>query len=233
MASTNNPSSGLEGRYSEEPDLRIIVEGQTVWAHSQILMQASPVFRKLLLTKMEESIHGKVELVDKSKDEFDVFWDVLRYRSCLTKENVKFLSVWAHEYDIEGLHKMCEDYLISSMEVSVAGLEHAIKYNLPDRAAQCLDVISADIREHIEELTLLGSAVSAETMHQLWPFICKAADVDAEMLDDFSPGHVMWPFLAKAVVSVPLAVLAKWSKFLSANSRDVLEDRLKADNFKL
>jgi hypothetical protein len=227
-------------RYSMDPDLWIVIEGEQVPARSQILMDASAVFREMLLI---DDGSEQIELKGERRGEFDVLWSVLLHRSQLSVENVMFLTVWADKYQIEGLKgrceiflvkdmpvdeknaldlsawadqyqicglkSRCEDVLISHAHVNCAALEHAIMYNLQRRAEQCVAEISENITQWIGELTSMNSKVSTTTLRTLWPSICKAAQVDAPMLDDLTPGHALWPFIANAVLTVSLAADVK------------------------
>ena len=63
-----------------QPDLKIIIDGETFPVYSQVLMNASPVFEKMLSMKMSEGTGGQVELPGKSMAEFKVFWELLGTR---------------------------------------------------------------------------------------------------------------------------------------------------------
>lgn len=172
------------GGYLMDPDVHFVFGDVSVPAYSQVLMNASPVFRQMLLARMTERASGRIELLGKSKDEFEVFWGVLVWAVDITIENCMFLSVWADEYQIEGLRHRCEDVLIQHVPVTCEALEHACTYNLPRREAQCAEAISKDIRNYMDQLALLGSRMSTDAMRELWPAICHAAMADASIHDD-------------------------------------------------
>lgn len=184
VSSASREETFCRSGYLTDPDVHFVFGDVSVPAYSQVLMNASPVFRQMLLARMTERASGRIELPDKSKDEFEVFWGVLVWAADVTVENCMFLSVWADEYQIEGLRSRCEDVLIQHVPVTCEALEHACTYNLSRREAQCAEAIAKNIRNYMDQLAVLGSRMSFDAMRKLWPAICHAAMVDTLIHDD-------------------------------------------------
>ena len=61
-------------RFSMDHDLEILVEGEVVPVFSQIIMDAAPVFARMLTSGLQECEEGRVLMSpDKKKAEFELF----------------------------------------------------------------------------------------------------------------------------------------------------------------
>ena len=76
-AAKRQKTGNLEG-FGVEPDVALVVESEEFKVHSLILMMVSPVFRQMLTHGMGERLSRVIQLPDKKKDEFKVFWDVIQ-----------------------------------------------------------------------------------------------------------------------------------------------------------
>jgi hypothetical protein len=110
-----------------------------------------------------------------------------------------FLSKWADEYQIQALTEKCERILLGQ-PVDGAALQHAVKYNLPRRRAQCITAMQRNIERYIDDLSVLTSRECEEHLKALWPQMVKAAGLaEGTVLPPVEHLKSMWPFLAQAV----------------------------------
>ena len=189
--------------FSPDTDLSVVVEDEKFEVHSVIFAMVSPVFRAMLAAPMAERMNKEIFLPDKKKEEFRVFWNVLQPMSttALTKDNAEFLSRWAEEYQVSLLKTRCEDFMMEHSKVDVAGVQHALRYGLPRRFAQCIREISADLPQHMDELTRLGKDMPEELLQRLWPSICEKAGIPLFDMPALEKVHSMWPFIEASVRS--------------------------------
>lgn len=197
-------------RFSTEPDLAVDIDGEQVMVNSFVLMVASPVFRQMLQTPMEEHHTGEIKLPGKSRSEFAVFVDSLQLATMkpLTNESAVFLSVWANEYDVAALTEMCENHMIAHMPVDANTFEecfgHAMQHNLPRRASQCIAVAKKELPQFMNIDRIRALIVSDSNLFkEVWPEICKAAGLAHTMgLQDPPAQEIiesMWPFVCTAI----------------------------------
>eukprot|EP00435_Cladocopium_sp_Y103_P031367 s2029_g7.t3 len=195
-------------------DLKIIVDDGELEVHSVILELASPVFASMLSSAMKEGTgDGTIQLPGKCKSELESFYKALqlctmeempgfqlsRYFLMITPAMAVFLSKWADEYQIQALTEKCEQILVSQ-PVDGAALQHAVKYNLPRRRAQCIGTMQRNIEKYIDNLSVLTSRECEEHLKALWPQMVKAAGLpDGTALPPVEHLKSMWPFLAQAV----------------------------------
>ena len=173
-------------------------DGAVVETHSLILLLASSKFRKLL-TSDNGSLVKSLTLHERSSKEFTQFQEALMpaSRPLLTDPTIhEILSRWAHEFDVEALRTLCEDYLLKSVVVSEASLAYALKFGLERRVTQCIAEYRLDLPRFAEALSPLAVSARPELL-ELWPLLCDAAGVERfEMPTDVA---TMWPFVAAAV----------------------------------
>ena len=86
-------------------------------------------------------------------------------------------------------------------KVDVAGVQHALRYGLPRRFAQCIREISADLPKHMDELTRLGKDMPEELLESLWPSTCEKVGIPHFDMPALDTVHSMWPFIAASVRS--------------------------------
>eukprot|EP00440_Ansanella_granifera_P011004 gb/GFBE01011934.1/.p1 GENE.gb/GFBE01011934.1/~~gb/GFBE01011934.1/.p1 ORF type:complete len:289 (+),score=65.09 gb/GFBE01011934.1/:1-867(+) len=196
-------------------DLIVHVDGCSLLVHSLILQLASPVFKAMLSSKMQEGIDKEIFLKGKNKQEFVTFWKMLQPGNfeSITSENAHFLLQWADEYQIEGLKCRCEEFLMAK-EVpreplaANASLQEACIYRMTRRREQVLSIIKGDMPRYLGGLDSIAPE-SAESLREIWPELCDAAGVavpgkqagHAEASDAPPTGHIssMWPFIAAAI----------------------------------
>mmetsp|Transcript_4776 Transcript_4776/g.8203 ORF Transcript_4776/g.8203 Transcript_4776/m.8203 type:complete len:259 (+) Transcript_4776:138-914(+) len=181
-------------------DLNVIVEGETIGVHSQLLTIVSPVFKRMLNSGMTESQTKEVSLPDKKKEEFLTFMEVIQPLTDVkwTAEKAQFLARWADEYGVEALRKRCEDQLLFR-KVTVASLQHAVECNLERRAERCYKVMLEKIQPYMADLAALGSAIPKEMLQRLWPAVSEAAGVGEMPVPERSMLEWLLPVMVVAI----------------------------------
>mmetsp|Transcript_9232 Transcript_9232/g.16626 ORF Transcript_9232/g.16626 Transcript_9232/m.16626 type:complete len:259 (+) Transcript_9232:64-840(+) len=176
MANLEQPPTKRMRTETARHDLNIIIEGETVSVHSQVLAIVSPVFLGMLNSGMIESQKQEISLPGKKKEEFVVFMEIIQpmSRVQVTTENCYFLARWADEYAVEVLKEKCEDMLMSQ-SVTLAMLQHAVECNLHRCAEKCYATMCEDIHPYMPDLASLGSAFPQDMLQRLWPAISEAA----------------------------------------------------------
>ena len=95
-------------------------DGQTIGAHTDVLMAKSPVFAAMFQHGMEESKTGRIAIKDIDPDVFQQLLYFIysgRKKTPLTEENVQPLFVAADKYDVKDLWEECIFYMVSSIRV--------------------------------------------------------------------------------------------------------------------
>eukprot|EP00746_Dinoflagellata_sp_MGD_P026528 gnl/MRDRNA2_/MRDRNA2_162540_c0_seq1.p1 gnl/MRDRNA2_/MRDRNA2_162540_c0~~gnl/MRDRNA2_/MRDRNA2_162540_c0_seq1.p1 ORF type:complete len:303 (+),score=56.65 gnl/MRDRNA2_/MRDRNA2_162540_c0_seq1:86-994(+) len=125
--------------FDAQADLQVLVEGETVRVHAAQLGLASPVFAAMLTSNMREGLSYRIELPDKSKEEFMMFMTFLRpvSRVHVTVENVDQMLPWFDEYQIATLKEDCESLLLT-LPVTSERLLQAYKFDLEKLYSYCL-----------------------------------------------------------------------------------------------
>lgn len=235
------PADELEGPFSVEPDLEVVVGGETVWVHSVVLMLSSPVFRQMLQTDMCERESRIVRLPDKSKEEFLDFIASLQIATEkeYTDERATFLSRWADEYQVDALKRRCQEYMLEHMDVTVdsfsADMAHAVRYNLPKRIEQCLDSASNDLVAFLDRQENFDAFTSDDSnIAYMWEYICDDAGVTESEPRSASEFRTFWPFIRAAMRKqeqgcenvVPRLLSSPWSAspYYRWPSREAKED---------
>lgn len=144
-------------RFCMEPDVDVIVEGETFHLHSYVLMSQSPVFRQMLTSEMREADDGRIILEGKKKEEFRELIRQLETPGSskppkISPEDAQWLVVWADEYDIKGLKIRCEKVLMELPASDFDALEFATKHGLEKRRKQCLTEIASHPYKHRERI---------------------------------------------------------------------------------
>lgn len=149
----------------EKGDVVVSVEGFEIKVHSVLLGLASPVFAALLCNPTREGIERKIELPDKSKDEFLLFMSFLRPGSGrrVDKDNVDTLLPWFDHYAVSALKAECETVLLT-LPVTVARLVEAHKMRLDKQYERCLVELppkefKVSFQELVEESDVLQDLV--------------------------------------------------------------------------
>ncbi|CAE8615494.1 unnamed protein product [Polarella glacialis] len=225
-ATSSETASGDKWPAGEElcsgGDLSVHVEGAILVVHSLILALASPVFKAMLGSGMQEGLGKEIFLKGKSKEEFVHFWRLLQPGNFepVTQENVHCLLRWADEYQVEGLKSRCEEHLVvKEVPQEPAALDSALKeafiYRLEQRREQLLGLVKKDMVRYLGSLPCIAPE-SAELLRGIWPEICAASGVVLQKRSDcqveakelqadpssLAPvsQHIvqMWPFVAAA-----------------------------------
>jgi len=198
--------------FSAEPDLEVIVGGQSVFVHSVVLILASPVFKQMLMSEMSERRTGAITLPDKDKDEFLDFVSSLQIVTDkeYTNERAVTLSRWADEYQVDALKTICERHMVDEMPVTIDSfsedLSHASRYNLPDRVEQCLDAAADDLVKFLDKPENLEVLTSDDAhVKGMWTHICGECDLFSstnlhEQPPPASQFRCFWPFIRSALL---------------------------------
>ncbi|CAJ1419096.1 unnamed protein product [Effrenium voratum] len=188
-------------------DLTVLVEGASIVVHSLVLTLASPVFGAMLSSKMQEGLDKQIDLKGKAKAEFHAFWTFLQPGNFepITAENAHFLLRWADEYQVEGLKRRCEEYLIAKEvprqpEQINLSLQEAVVYRLELRKSQILKLIKADMPRSLGSLGSITPETAA-CLRDLWPQLCQAAAVACPDKERPTVESIMamWPFIAASL----------------------------------
>ncbi|CAE7215346.1 unnamed protein product [Symbiodinium natans] len=189
------------------PDLKITVDDGELEVHSLILELASPVFASMLNSSMKEGYGATIDLPGKRKRELETFYKSLQLCSMepLTKETARFLTQWADEYQVDPLKAKCDEFLMGA-PVDGPALQFAVKYGLPRRTKQCLDIMKTDLAQNIHQLHVLTDKDCVQHLADFWPLIIRQAGVPSMAMPAPEVLKSMWPFLAQAVRCTPQAV---------------------------
>lgn len=134
-------------------DVTITVENKSMYVHGLILAQYSTVFKKMLLIDMAEKKTKEITLPGKKWKDVEVFIRFLyspEHRT-ITADNCRPLLELSHEYGVQEIVSLCEDFLMiqvgvkvkkamennSTSQVCTKYLEIAAKYDLNQLIAKC------------------------------------------------------------------------------------------------
>lgn len=122
-----------------------INEDKELNAHKVILAAASPVFHRMFTTDMEEA---RTNTCNVEEFAFEIFEHFLRFvYGGKLPENIEDIAVelfkTAHYYEIEQLKKICEAYMLSSLNVtnSIKIHECAFRYDLADILTSAWNIV--------------------------------------------------------------------------------------------
>ena len=199
-------------RFSMDHDLEILVEGEVVPVFSQIIMDASPVFARMLTSGLQECEEGRVLIRDKKKAEFELFVKHIDSRAPpITGETAPTLARWADEYQVKGLKRRCEDFFMT-LPPGVGALRQALDYSMVRRRDQCMAYIvnEENIGNHAEQLSQFADEPAV--MQQLWPAIFKAVRLNppAEPITEDLTKSALWPIVVRALQVVRPNSMSSW-----------------------
>jgi len=198
-------------RFSREPDLEVLVEGEVFHLHSHDLMVASDVFAGMLENEMRESEAGRIVLEGKSQEEFRT---LLKY-ICVTrgeatpdikKDNVELLLKWADEYQITGLLARCEKFLTKELRKNPKDLPGrlglAVEYNLLDLQREATTYIAEDVFKYRNDL--LRFATSPSIMQAVLPKLYEVAGLEAptDLPSEALEVKHLWPLVARLLEAI-------------------------------
>jgi hypothetical protein len=216
-STAEQPASPAKQPFSVEPDLRVEfdddflddTDATVVNVHSLVLMLASPVFKQMLTTDMNERQRREIKLPGKDPDEFRDFVDSLQLCTAkpLTHESALRLSTWADEYQVDALKEKCEDYLMKFMITSSSfarDYEHAVRHNLTRWAQKCLAAAKEELPRFLAKDANCGILLGDDlTVQKIWPTVCEKTGLAFFSSTWSAPPaeHVrsMWPILRKAL----------------------------------
>lgn len=121
---------------TEDRDCQVLVENKTISVHSELLKMRSPVFRAMLSGYNQEAITGIIHITDFSETSITRAIAYIYTDTCEAGSFKQILELMlvANKYDISGLQKLCEDYIIGNhlteQEQIVQVWDVAFKYNL-------------------------------------------------------------------------------------------------------
>ncbi|XP_061187122.1 uncharacterized protein LOC133195286 [Saccostrea echinata] len=106
----------------EMTDLTLIVEEKKLYVAKIVLMEASPVFRKMLTDEFKEKNASEIPLPGKEYSSFVLFLRCIFPREyvTLTESNIEELLPLAHEYDVKCILRECETWLLTELEFKKA-----------------------------------------------------------------------------------------------------------------
>lgn len=169
--------------------ISITFGNESLEVSSAILTMSSPVFARMLDTKMKEGMERRIDLPGKSKTEFEAFLSFLHpvkgRTAKVTEENVDFLVEWFDQYEIISMKDECESFLLT-LPYDVDRLLQAKKFGLHRQYARCLQAVAEDFEAM--ELEKVAKA-DPDVMVELVPLIKAAVarmrrDVAAEAHED-------------------------------------------------
>ncbi|XP_055998847.1 RCC1 and BTB domain-containing protein 1-like [Ostrea edulis] len=99
-------------------DVALIVEGKKLHVSKMVLMDASPVFRKMFTGDFKEKTATELELPGKEYSTFVLFLRCIFPREYIkmTESRVRDLLPLAHEYDVKCVLRECETFLLTELE---------------------------------------------------------------------------------------------------------------------
>lgn len=125
--STVQPSTNLElenEHFVYDPvvtDFTLIVENQKLHVAKVILIDASPVFRKMLTGEFKEKNMTELELPGKKYSSFELFLRCIFPREyTLTESCIDEILPLADEYEVKCVFKKCENWLLTELEFKEA-----------------------------------------------------------------------------------------------------------------
>ncbi|KAJ8675384.1 hypothetical protein QAD02_011170 [Eretmocerus hayati] len=128
----------------QHSDVKVIVRGQTIFAHKVILTCGNAVFTAMFMHNLKENNENIINIED---IEFDVMLELLRFMYTGHISNVEKmpeeLLIAADKYGVEELKNYCENYLCELLSVKnvLDYLNFASKYNLRQLKTQAVDFL--------------------------------------------------------------------------------------------
>ncbi|XP_071099083.1 BTB and MATH domain-containing protein 36-like [Haliotis cracherodii] len=125
MATPKHPKNEIRPSVFDKPtaksDVAIVVEGRRLYVNKAILSTASDVFDRMLNGDFKEQQQAEIPLPGKSRD------DIVDMLLCIypselrpvTRETVDKLLELADEYQIVGLKRRCEEFLLPLCKTSI------------------------------------------------------------------------------------------------------------------
>jgi hypothetical protein len=138
QSSTEEIDFTLEDELSS---LTVIVEGQRLYAHKEMLATWSPVFRLMFTRSFKEKDQREIELPDKRVEDFtELLHCMYPPIQPISDSNVQILLPLVEEYQILAVKKKCEEFLLTkpgSMELLIT----AQTYGLHQLLQKCIDQV--------------------------------------------------------------------------------------------
>ncbi|XP_062605187.1 kelch-like protein 15 [Saccostrea cucullata] len=110
----------------ELTDLTLVVEEKKLHVIKAVLMDASPVFRKMFTDDFKEKNAAEVHLPGKEYSIFVLFLRCIfpREHVTLSERSIEDLLPLAHEYDVKCILRECETWLLTELEFKKAKVEN-------------------------------------------------------------------------------------------------------------
>lgn len=150
-------------------DVKIVVEGTSLFVHRQYLAEWSGVWRKLFLTECAENPTASIEIIleDKKLDEImELLRCIYSTQKPVSDNNVQILLTLSEEYDMPAMKLRCEEYLLSQ-EMSIDNLILAERYNLKTLHKQCIEFAKTCTLEDLEQ-NLSYSEIGEQTLIKIY-----------------------------------------------------------------
>nr|XP_022301897.1 BTB and MATH domain-containing protein 47-like [Crassostrea virginica] len=105
----------------EVTDFTFIVDNRKFHVAKVVLIDASPVFRRMFKGDFKEKNITELELPGKDGTIFEFFLRCIYPRECtLTEESVFQVLPLADEYDVKCIQQKCEEWLLTELELKYA-----------------------------------------------------------------------------------------------------------------
>ena len=117
-------------------DVIFIVQGRELHGHRAILSHWSPVFKAMFELDFKERDLKRIPLPGKNYDEMICLFRCIYepyYHPITIKGNCKVLLTLAQEYQMDGVTKICNDFLMDNLKA----IEDSLIYSSPQIAVNC------------------------------------------------------------------------------------------------
>lgn len=114
----------------EVTDFTLIVENQKLHVAKAVLIDASPVFRKMLTGEFKEKNISELELPGKKYSSFELFLRCIFPKEYyeLTESHIDEILPLADEYEVKCVLQKCEHWLLTQFELKEANLKVSPHY---------------------------------------------------------------------------------------------------------
>lgn len=137
----------MKRKSSSLDDITLRFESGSRSACSSLLRMSSPVFDAMLESGMKEQEQKTIDVTIASKDDFDLFYDLLQPgaglvgKKKIVEKNVDALLTLAKYYQVSFLQRACEEVLLS-LPASVQRLLQAKEHGLARQQSRCIGALA-------------------------------------------------------------------------------------------
>jgi hypothetical protein len=196
-----------------EPDVEVVVGGESFLHHSFILCYSSEYFDTMLASGMQESKNKKIDFPDKNPEEWKLFYPFLEPRSVstansveITKENAKAILPWFHEFGMTKLLGEGDEKLWSSLLLFKHDYYPSDHRTLDQRKNTLMEIVGwtqiadtyglprtreAMVKELKKAVTEYPELITKELLTSMVPFWSKPHDIELwQAVKTRLPSHV-------------------------------------------